>query len=108
MRKLFTLVAGIVLFMVQLQAQSNRSVTGKVTDDKGSPLSGVTVSAGSDRRTVTDNGGNFTIQVSAAVKSLHFSYVGYVATDVSVTGKSSVSLSLVPEDKALSEVVVVG
>lgn len=108
MRKLLALAAGIVLLVVQLQAQTNRTVTGKVTDDKGSPLTGVTVSAGSERRTVTDNSGNFTIQVSATAKSLHFTYVGYNATDVIITGKSSVSLSLTPEDKTLSEVVVVG
>lgn len=108
MRKLLALVASAVLFMAQLQAQSSRTVTGKVTDEKSLPLPGVTVSAGSDRRTLTDANGNFTIQVSAAVKSLHFTYVGYTSSDVSITGKSSVSLSLVSEDKSLAEVVVVG
>lgn len=61
MRKLLALVASVVLLMTQLQAQTSRTLTGKVTDSKGTPLTGVTVSAGSDRRTVSDNAGNFTI-----------------------------------------------
>jgi TonB-linked SusC/RagA family outer membrane protein len=108
MRKMMALVAMVVLFVVQLQAQTNRTVTGKVTDEKGAALSGVTVSAGSDRRTLTDNAGNFTIQVAATVKSLRFTYVGYNPSDVAITGKSSVTVSLTAEDKSLSEVVVVG
>ena len=108
MRKLMALVASAVLFMAQLQAQSSRTFTGKVTDSKGAPLSGVTVSAGSDRRTVTDNAGNFSIQVAANVRSLRFSYVGYNILDASISDKNSITVSMTEEDKSLSEVVVVG
>ena len=108
MRKLLTMVVSVVLFMVQLQAQTSRTFTGKVTDSKGAPLSGVTVSAGSDRRTVTDNAGNFSIQVAANVRSLRFSYVGYNILDASISDKNSISVSMTEEDKSLSEVVVVG
>lgn len=108
MRKFLALVASAVLFMVQLQAQTSRTFTGKVTDSKGAPLSGVTVSAGSDRRTVTDNAGNFTIQVAANVRSLRFTYVGYNILDASISDKNSINVSMTEEDKSLSEVVVVG
>lgn len=108
MRKLLALVASVVLLMVQLQAQTSRTFTGKVTDSKGAPLSGVTVSAGSDRRTVTDNAGNFSIQVAANVRSLRFSYVGYNILDASISDKNSITVSMTEEDKSLSEVVVVG
>jgi len=108
MRKLLALVASVVLLMVQLQAQTGRTFTGKVTDSKGAPLAGVTVSAGSDRRTVTDNAGNFTIQVAANVRSLRFSYVGYNILDASISDKNSITVSMTEEDKSLSEVVVVG
>jgi TonB-linked SusC/RagA family outer membrane protein len=108
MRKLVALVASVVLLMVQLQAQTSRTFTGKVTDSKGAPLSGVTVSAGSERRTVTDNAGNFSIQVAANVRSLRFSYVGFNILDASISDKNSITVSMTEEDKSLSEVVVVG
>jgi len=108
MRKLLALVASVVLLMVQLQAQTSRTFTGKVTDSKGAPLSGVTVSAGSDRRTVTDNSGNFSIQVASNVRSLRFSYVGFNILDASISDKNSITVSMTEEDKSLSEVVVVG
>lgn len=108
MRKLVALVASVVLLIVQLQAQTSRTLTGKVTDSKGAPLVGVTVSAGSDRRTVTDNAGNFTIQVTANVRSLRFSYVGYNILDASISDKNSITVNMTEEDKSLSEVVVVG
>ncbi len=109
MRKLLALIAGMVLLLGQVQAQTNRIVNGKVTDEKGNPLPGVTVTAvGSDKRTLTDNNGSFAIQVSDKIRSLRLSYIGYNAQDVAIAGKSVVSASLSLEDKALSEVVVVG
>lgn len=106
MRKIMALVASIVLLLVQSQAQTSRTVTGRVTDDKGAALSGVTVSAGADRSAVTDNSGNFSIQVPGSVKSLRFTSVGFAPLDVPLTDKASYSIKLVSEEQALSEVVV--
>jgi TonB-linked SusC/RagA family outer membrane protein len=109
MRKLFTLLAAVTLFWGQLAAQNNRTVTGKVSDDKGVPLAGVTVTAvGSDKRALTDESGNFSITVSDKVKQLRFSYVGFVLQDVNVGGKNTISVKLSTDETSLSEVVVVG
>jgi TonB-dependent starch-binding outer membrane protein SusC len=111
MRKLFTLLAALVLLCGQLAAQSTRTVKGKVTDDKGIPLAGVTVSAvGTNKKVVTDNGGNFAIEITNKVRSLQFSYVGFALQEVSVTDASTVDIkiNLKAEDASLSEVVVVG
>ncbi len=111
MRKLFTLLAALVLLLGQVVAQGNRTIKGKVTDDKGAPLSGVTVSAvGTNRKVVTDNSGNFSIEITKNVKALQFSYVGFSLQEVSVSDASTVdvTISLKAEDASLSEVVVVG
>ncbi len=108
MRKLLAVLASIVLFGTQLYAQ-NRTVTGKVTDENGGPLQGVTVStSNSDKRVLTDNGGNFLIQVTEKDKSIRLSYVGYVVENLALAGKTSFTVKMAAEDKALSEVVVVG
>lgn len=60
MRKLAVFLTCALLFVAQAYAQTARTVTGKVTDEKGLPLSGVTVSAiGADTKTVTDASGAF-------------------------------------------------
>ena len=52
MRKLFLFLGGVVFFAAQAIAQ--RSVTGKVTDEKGNPLPNVSVLArGTTTGTVT-------------------------------------------------------
>ncbi len=109
MRKLFTLLAALVLLLGQVFAQGNRTINGKVTDDKGNPLAGVTVTAvGSDKRAISDEAGSFSITVPEKVKQLRFSYVGFVLQDVVITGKTSVSVKLTTDETSLSEVVVVG
>jgi hypothetical protein len=45
MKKLTVFLTFALLLIAQAYAQSPRTVTGKVTDDKGTPLSGVTISA---------------------------------------------------------------
>lgn len=107
MRKVMLLAAWLCMMYAGF-AQTARTVTGKVTDDKGLPLSGVTVSAvGAERKSLTDATGAFSIQVGDKTKSLRFSYVGFVDQVVSISG-SSISVSLKAEDKSLDEVVVVG
>lgn len=113
MRKLATLMACLVLFWGQVTAQTSRTITGKVTDERGAPLSGVTVNAlSSDKKVVTsalsDATGNYSIKISEKVKSLLFSYVGLEDQVVTLGTKTEVSLSLSAENKNLAEVVVVG
>ncbi|MCE3282493.1 MAG: hypothetical protein K0Q66_1230, partial [Chitinophagaceae bacterium] len=109
MTRTLMLLAAFVLLFGQVLAQGNRTVTGKVSDDKGIPLVGVTVSAvGSSQRTMTGADGNFSIQVSDQVKTLRLSYVGFRMQDVNISGKNAVDVSLVAENNELEGVVVTG
>lgn len=113
MRKCMALLACFVLLIGQLNAQSTRTVTGSVTDDKGAPLSGVSVTAlGADRKvaatTITDASGKFSIKVSDKTRSLQFAYIGLEEQIVSIAGKSNVTVKLLSASANLSEVVVVG
>ncbi len=109
MKKLTVFLTFALLFIAQAYAQSPRTVTGKVTDDKGTPLSGVTISAvGVNKNALSDNNGSFSIQVTEKVKTLKITYVGFDSKEVSIAGVSNVKVSLSPEDKSLNEVVVVG
>jgi len=98
-----------VLSVFQALAQS-RTITGKVTDAKdGSALPGVTVKIpGTNIGTLTTSTGEYKITVDGKVSTLEFSFVGYMLQKVNVANKVNVNVLLEGDQKALSEVVVVG
>ena len=85
-------------------------VSGVVFDDTGNPLPGATVSVkGSDGTgSITDFDGNFSLNVPEGSDTLIFSYIGFLESQVNITGKSTVNVNLSPDVSELDEVVVVG
>ena len=107
--KLLLLGVLFVLFPLLGQAQANRSISGKVTDETGTGLPGVTVLVpGSSNGTSSGADGSFQLDVPSTATKLSFSFVGYSAQQVDITGKSSVSVAMKNDAQALSDVVVVG
>jgi TonB-dependent starch-binding outer membrane protein SusC len=109
MRKIAQLFLVLALIGTNAFAQ-NKTVTGKVTDERdGAPLAGVSVTVkGGKTGTTTEADGSFSISVPATAKSLLFSFVNYVTQEIIIGGRADVVVRLTSEDKALSEVVVVG
>jgi len=85
-------------------------VTGKVSDSKtGDGLPGVNVIIlGTTIGTITENNGNYSINVPGASSVLSFSFLGYINQSVTVGTQSVINVNLVEEVTALEEVVVVG
>jgi TonB-linked SusC/RagA family outer membrane protein len=85
-------------------------VTGKVSDSKtGDGLPGVNVIIlGTTIGTITENNGNYSINVPGASSVLSFSFLGYISQSVTVGNQSVINVNLVEEVTALEEVVVVG
>lgn len=83
-------------------------LTGKVVDDMGEPLIGVSVMVnGSSKGTVTDLDGKYSLDVNGN-EEVTFSYIGFTSKTVKV-GKSEVlNLTMKEDSKVLNEVVVVG
>lgn len=87
----------------------DRSISGKVVGDDGSPLPGVNVLLkGSTNGTVTDAEGSFVLSVPSSGGTLVVSFIGYVTQEVEVGPRSTVQIQLQADVKQLSEVVVVG
>jgi TonB-linked SusC/RagA family outer membrane protein len=102
----------LMLFMCiflfhQLYAQ-DRKITGQVTNDKGEPLLGATVSAKGSKSAVTDAAGNFNLTVAPSVQSFTVTYIGTKSRTISIDGKSSFAVVLEIIDSKLNDVVVVG
>ncbi|WP_439555414.1 TonB-dependent receptor [Dyadobacter sp.] len=86
------------------------TVKGTVSSsDAQGTLPGVSVVLkGSMQGTTTDNDGKFTLTVPNPESVLVFSFVGYISQEVVVGNRSEVNVTLKTDDKALSEVIVVG
>ncbi len=107
MKKVYLLLLGMLCITLQLLAQ--RTVTGKVTDDKGNPLPNVTVQVkGTTAGTQTGNDGGFSIVVPANGRILVFSSVDMETNEVAIGNQSVINTSLKTTEKALQEVVVTG
>jgi len=108
MRKILIMLLPLLLLQAQLWAQ-NKTVTGKVTDENGSPVANVSVLVkGTSTGTVTKADGTYSINVPAEAKTLVFSGVGLETLEVSIGTKSIINPTLRQSEKALDEVVVVG
>ncbi|MEO6406317.1 MAG: TonB-dependent receptor [Ferruginibacter sp.] len=88
--------------------QTDITVSGKVTDVNGNPLSGASVQLkGSNTGTSTNSSGDYTITVPTNGVLL-FSYVGLGNLEVPVSGKTTISITLSGNVKTGEEVIVVG
>ncbi len=84
-------------------------VKGKVTDDKNEALPGVSILIkGSNKGTVTDINGNFSIDVLQQGGTLVFSFIGYESKEVLVGSQTTLNVKLVESISSLNEVMVVG
>jgi len=88
-------------------ANAQTTVTGTVTDEDRKPVSGATVTVkGTVTSAATDAAGKFSIN-APGTGTLVISYVGFTTQEISLNGRSSLSVSLSRgEATALTEVVV--
>lgn len=82
---------------------------GRVTDEKGEGLPGVSILLkGTQQGTTTDGEGNFTLNVPDENALLVFSFVGYVSQEVVVGSRTLIEIQMVSDTKALDELVITG
>lgn len=92
-----------------MDAIPDRLINGKiVSDEDGLPLPGVSIKIkGSTKSTSTNTTGDFSIRVDDG-DVLVVSMIGYATQEVPTNGKTSISIRLRQDTKALSEIVVTG
>jgi TonB-dependent starch-binding outer membrane protein SusC len=103
------LAGSAATMVVEPAAAPALTVVGKVTDDKGSPLPGVSVQVkGTTKGTQTNGSGEYTLSGVADDALLVFSYIGFRSQEVAVGGRSSINVSMLSGALGLNDVVVVG
>ncbi|WP_052670968.1 SusC/RagA family TonB-linked outer membrane protein [Draconibacterium sediminis] len=89
--------------------QTQKTLTGEVTDNNGEPLPGVTVVVkGTTIGTVTNFDGKFSVDVPDDAEILVFSFVGFKPQEYTIAGQNVFNITLEEETVGLDEVVVVG
>lgn len=84
-------------------------VSGKVTDEKGEPLIGVSVGEkGTNNGASTDAEGNYRLNVTDANAVLVFKYIGFTTKEVNVNNQGIINVVLSQDVRSLDEVVVIG
>lgn len=105
------LLLGLMILMGSLLFNpvyaQERSVSGKVIDENKQPIPGATVLVkGTTKGAATDINGEFSLSLSGTENALEVSFIGYKKKEVKVGNQSSLTVSLAPDETALSEVVV--
>ncbi len=86
-----------------------RAVKGRVLDEKGEGLPGVSiVLKGTRQGTVSDAEGRYELTLPDGETVLIFSFVGYLTQEVPVVNQTTLDILLKIDEKALEEIVVVG
>ena len=104
MKKLMLLFA--IFSILGLQVYAQNTVTGKVIDDAGEALPGVSVLVkGTTIGTMTLGDGAYSIDVPDGSNTLVFSYIGMETQETAITG-AVINVTLLQSSKELEEVVV--
>lgn len=97
-------------FANQNQTQPGRLITvkGHVIDKNDEPLIGVSIKVkGDNAGTITNIDGDYQIEVPQNA-TLVFSYVGFAALEIPVSGKATINVTMQEDSYGLEEVVVIG
>ncbi len=105
MRKFLFLISMLVLTTLQLWAQ--RTVTGRVTDERNNPLPNVSVLVkGTNTGTISKEDGAFSLVVPPNGKTLVFSFTDMASKEVTIGKETEFNVALTAAQKDLQEVVV--
>ncbi len=111
MKKLYkrlSLSLALLLMLTSVVLAQENVVTGTVLDETGAGMPGVNVLVkGTTQGTVTNAEGKFSITAQSDA-TLVFTFVGYKTSEVSVSGRTTIDLSMEQDATSLDEVVVIG
>jgi Ca-activated chloride channel family protein len=99
----------MILAAIIIAFAESKTITGKVLDDQGQPIPGVSVMVkGTVNGTITDINGVYKITVEQEDKVLVFAYVGFSTVEEKIGERSVINIVMNPETMALQEVAVIG
>ncbi|MCI0522149.1 MAG: TonB-dependent receptor [Bacteroidales bacterium] len=90
------------------ESLQEKKITGKVTDQNGEPMTGVTIMVkGTTTGVISDLNGAFSITVPDNNAVLSVSFIGYATKEVAVGNQSVINIQLAEDVQLLEDVIVV-
>ena len=113
MKEVYNSKRALLLFLWLAFAYSalaqERIVSGLVKDEAGTGMPGVNVLIkGTTNGVATDETGKYQIPVNSDPAVLVFSFIGYTTQEIAVGAQSTIDVSLSPDIRTLTEIVVTG
>jgi len=109
------IIMNLVLFfsMLNCYAQNTFTIEGSVIDDRGIPISDVNISIlGTDRGTISDFNGNFTLDLKAGKTTIQFKAMGYRTLERVIVPEDyrhrSITVKMMEDAFGLDQVVITG
>ncbi|MCD0488236.1 SusC/RagA family TonB-linked outer membrane protein [Pedobacter sp. MC2016-14] len=101
--------SNLVIIYAGIKSDKDLVVTGKVVDDSGLPIPGVSVKvSGLSLATITNGDGIYSIKVPDANAILEFSFVGYAKQILPVGNGGLLNVTLKTDARSLQEIIVTG
>lgn len=105
----FLSVCLTLLVLTSASVFAQKTVTGTVLDEYGVGLPGVSILVkGTTTGTATDIDGKYSLSVPNDQATLVFSFIGYSAVEQTVGARSVIDVSMAPDERTLTELVVTG
>lgn len=93
---------------IEKQAATPQKIKGIVTDDKGAPLPGASVTIkGTSKGVITNNNGEFSIDTQSG-DVLVVSFIGFQTKEIKIGSQPNIEIRMTPLNSGLNEVVVIG
>lgn len=101
--------SGLVVVIGKPGADALLTISGRIKDDRGTALAGVSVTEkGTTNGVISDADGSYRITVKDDLAILIVSMVGYVSQELSVKSDNYSDVTLLPVDNEMDEIIVVG
>ncbi len=93
---------------IQINAQKDIKITGKIVDETNSPVEGASIKVKDGKQTVSSDGdGNFSLTAPAS-STLIVSHLTFDTQEVQVNNRTKLTITLRSSGESLDEVVVIG
>ncbi len=107
----YTIVDRQIVLSVESKngVDQEKKVTGKITDNNGLPLPGVTVIfKGTTQGTVSDIDGIYSVDAKADATTLVFSFIGMTTQEIEIAGQTTINVEMQQDYIGIEEVVAIG
>lgn len=109
MKYIFSFGILLVAICLVFSFKTSRIITGKVTDEKGSVISGATIMVKGTKTAVATNlSGEYSITVNSDNATLIFSAIGYQPQELKLSNSNTLNVIMKESTTELSDVVVTG